>query len=177
MQRGNMLSSIDIAVAVVLAEHPGAKFEQLSEDLGISVSKAFGAVGRLTKAGLMLPQGRRVDRLALLEFLEHGMRYVFPAEPGHMKRGVPTAHSGPILSREIDGGDEIYVWPAPNGTARGRAISPLVPKASELPVRSPSAYEALSLVDALRVGRARERERASHALRQRFNLATTKLAL
>ena len=172
-----MLSSIDIAVCVIIAEHPGAKFEWLSQELGVSVSKAFGAVGRLTKAGLMLPQGRRVDRLALLEFLEHGMRYVFPAEPGQIKRGVPTAHSGPILSREIDDGGEVYVWPAPNGSARGREILPLVPKASELPTRSPNAYEALSLVDALRVGRARERKLASRALRQRFNVNTTELAL
>lgn len=172
-----MLSPIDIAVAVVLAENPGAKFEQLSEILGVSVSKAFDAVKRLTKAGLMLPQGRRVDRLALLEFLEHGMRYVFPAEPGRMKMGVPTAHSGPILSLEIDSGGEVYVWPSPNGPARGREIAPLVPKASELPVRSHQTYEALSLVDALRVGRARERKLASLALRRRFNMSTTKFAL
>lgn len=171
-----MLSPIDIAVAVVLAEHPGSKFEQLSGMLGISVSKAFDAVKRLAKAGLMLPEGRRVDRLALLEFLEHGMRYVFPAEPGQMRLGVPTAHSGPILSREIDNGGEVYVWPSPHGSVRGREIEPLVPKASELPLRSPQAYEALSLVDALRVGRARERKLASHSLRQRFNVNVPGLA-
>jgi hypothetical protein len=172
-----MLSPIDIAVAVVLAEHPESKFEQLAFVLGISVSKAFGAVQRLANAGLMLPEGRRVDRLALLEFLEHGIRYVFPAKPGHLKMGVPTAHSGPILSREIDNGGEVYVWPSSNGSARGREIVPLVPKASELPLRDPQAYEALSLVDALRVGRARERTLASHALRQRFNVKAAGLAL
>src|ERR1017187_3233179 len=172
-----MLSPIDIAVAIVLAEHPGSKFEELSDILGLSVSKAFGAAERLMRAGLMLPEGRRIDRLALLEFLEHGLRYVFPAEPGHMKKGVPTAHSGPILAREIDSGGEAYVWPSPNGSARGREIVPLAPKASELPLRSPQAYEALSLVDALRVGRARERKLASQALRKRFNLGAAGLAL
>ena len=166
-----MLSSIDIAVAVVIAIQPGAKYDRLSEILGISVSTAFAAVQRLMRAGLMLPEGRRVNRLALLEFLEHGLQYVFPAEPGSLKKGVPTAHSGPALAGEVDGGDEAYVWPSPHGSVRGREISPLVPKASELPERSPEAYEALSLVDALRVGRARERNLAGLALRKLFNMA------
>jgi DNA-binding Lrp family transcriptional regulator len=172
-----MLSSIDIAVSVVLAERPRAKFEDISDILGISVSKAFGAVERLMQAGLMVPEGRRVDRLALLEFLEHGIRYVFPAEPGHMKKGVPTAHSSPILAREIDSDGDAYVWPSPNGSVRGREIEPLVPKASELPQRSPQTYEALSLVDALRVGRARERKLAGDALRKRFHVGAAGLAL
>jgi len=31
-----------------------------------------------------------------MEFLEHGVRYVFPAEPGSLTRGVPTAHAHPL---------------------------------------------------------------------------------
>lgn len=164
-----MLSPIAIAVAAVLAEKPGSTYQDLSDILGISDSTAFGAVKNLEKAGFMLPEGRRVNRLAFMEFLEHGLRYVFPAEPGNLRQGVPTAHSGPILAEQIDS-EEPYVWPSPNGSVRGRAIEPLVPKASELPQRSPAAYEMLSLVDALRVGRARERNLASKALRQKLNL-------
>ena len=118
-----------------------------------------------------------MNRLALLEFLEHGLRYVFPARPGNVKRGVPTAHSGPILSAEIDRDGGAYVWASPNGTVRGREIEPLVPRASELPERSPRTYEALSLVDALRVGRARERELAGRALRERFKAGPAHLVL
>src|SRR5688572_19663240 len=131
----NSLSSSDIAVAVILAQHPDATFEELSNRLGLSVSKAFNAVKRLGASGLLLPEGRRVNRLALLEFLEHGLRYVFPAEPGKLKLGVPTAHSGPVLAKEIEAGGEVYVWPTPTGSVRGREIKPLVPRASELPER------------------------------------------
>jgi hypothetical protein len=170
-----MLSPIDIAVAIVIAENNALKFEEMAQMLGISLSKAFGAVQKLAKSGFMLPGSRRVDRLALLEFLEHGIRYVFPAEPGRLKTGVPTAHSGPVLGPEVDDGGEVYVWPSPNGSARGREIVPLVPKASELPSRSPRTYEALSLVDALRVGRARDRKLAVNALRRRFHVNATAL--
>ena len=170
-----MLSPIDIAVAVMIAESQGSKFEEIAHVLGISLSKAFGGVQQLAKSGFMLPGSRRVDRLALLEFLEHGLRYVFPAAPGRLRTGVPTAHSGPILSADIDDGGEVYVWPSPNGSARGREIAPLVPKASELPLRAPKMYEALSLVDALRVGRARDRKLAVNALRRRFHVNVTAL--
>lgn len=165
-----MRSPIDVAVALVLVEHPGMKFDDIAQLLGISVSKAFDAVQRLADVGIVLPEGRRVNRLALLEFLEHGLQYSFPAKPGNVRRGVPTAHAAPPLANEFDAGDEVYVWPSPDGPARGRAIAPLVPKANELPARAPRLYETLSLVDALRVGRVRERSAALDHLRARFGV-------
>jgi hypothetical protein len=53
---------------------------------------------------------------------------------------------------------------------QGRAITPLIPKAAELAQRAPDTYAALSLVDAVRLGRARERRLAIEALRARFNV-------
>ena len=172
-----MRSPIDIAVAVSLAEHPGMKFEPIAQLLGISVSKAHDSVQRLTDVGLLLPEGRRVNRLAFLEFLEHGLQYVFPAKLGPVRRGVPTASAGPVLANEFDDDGESYVWPSPDGPARGRAIEPLVPKARELPQRAPRTYEMLSLIDALRVGRAREREMAIGELRRRLGIKQLTLAL
>ncbi len=170
-----MRSAIDVAVAIVLAEHPGLKFEPLAKTLGISASKAFDSVKRLTEVGIVLPAGRRINRLALLEFLEHGIQYVFPASPGVFRQGVPTGRSGPVLVDALDAGDESVVWPCAGGPVRGRAIEPLVPKAAELPQRSPETYVALSLIDALRIGGARERALALHALRQRLGMPGTAL--
>ena len=167
-----MRSPIDVAVAVVLAEHPGMKFESLAQTLGISASKAFDSVKRLTAVGVALPDGRRINRLALFEFLEHGIQYVFPATPGVFRQGIPTGRSGPVLADALDAGDEPLVWPCAGGPVRGRAIVPLVPKASDLPQRSPNTYVALSLVDAVRTGGARERHLALQALRQRFGAPT-----
>lgn len=172
-----MRSPIDVAVAIVLVEHPGMKFDAIAQLLGISVSKAFDAVKRLAEVGLVLPEGRRVNRLALLEFLEHGLQYTFPAKLGNVRRGVPTAHAAPPLSAEFDAGDEIHVWPSADGQARGRAIEPLVPKASELPRRAPHLYETLALVDALRVGRVRERSAALDELRGRFGISMKAMTL
>ena len=157
------LHPLDVAVAVRLAQTPEATFEALSRDLLISTSTVHGAVKRLEGAQLVVPGSRTINRLALREFLEHGVRYAFPARPAAQVQGVPTAHAGPPLAAQIVSTDPT-VWPAARGPMRGAAVTPLLKRAVELPEHCPDLYEALTLVDALRVGRARERELASEAL-------------
>jgi hypothetical protein len=111
---------------------------------------------------------RNVNRESLLEFLEHGVKYVFPQRPGAIARGVPTAHSAPPLSTMVQSGETIYVWPDVGGMVRGETIEPLyptVPKAARIDERF---YEMVALVDALRIGRPREVKLASAELRKRI---------
>jgi len=164
------LKPVDLVVGLRLAEAPGAKYEQLSADLGISASAAHASVRRLQGAGLLRPSSRVVNRLALGEFLEHGVRYAFPARPGAEVRGVPTAHAAPPLADHIVA-EDVLVWPSISGQSKGRAIAPLYPRAVELPRRCPSVYQSLALVDALRVGRVRERRLALEAIRDKLAAA------
>ena len=62
--------------------------------------------------------------------------------------------------------DEPLVWPDESGDAVGKAITPLVPKASALRHQWPTVYAMLADVDAIRVGRARERELGVAALKR-----------
>jgi DNA-binding Lrp family transcriptional regulator len=166
------LRPLDIPVALRLVEEPGSTYQQIHEDLGISASTAHGAVERLTRAGLVHPHQRKVNRSALLEFLEHGIQYAFPADVSERRvRGVPTAHAAPVFGGEIVG-EDVYVWPHPNGPAMGDAMEPLYDQATSLPTRCASVYDMLALVDALRVGRARERRIATQKLRERIRPRT-----
>jgi hypothetical protein len=170
MPNSSPLKPLDIAVALRLTQVPDATFEALGRDLLMSTSTAHQAVKRLEAAQLVVPGTRRVNRLALREFLDHGVRYAFPAAPGAQVQGVPTAHAGPPLAARIVAADPV-VWRAADGPVRGAAVSPLLTRAAELPEHCPELYEALTLVDALRVGRARERELASAALAERLRPA------
>lgn len=159
----------DVAVAAHLLQVPAATYSVLADNLGISSSTAHEAVRRLVSSGLVRVDGsaRRVNRNAFLEFLEHGVRYVFPGSIGPRTRGVPTAHSGPALALDIVL-DEPVVWPDPSGKAIGASITPLVPKAAQLAGRFPETYEFLTAIDALRIGRARERSLAMNYIRGRL---------
>ena len=110
-----------------------------------------------------------VMKAALLEFLVHGIKYVFPARPGLLLRGMPTAHSAPPLAgRIISSEDDIYVWPYDNGTVRGQAIFPLYDKVPQAAEKDKALYELLALVDAIRAGQARERTIAASELEKRL---------
>jgi hypothetical protein len=161
------LHPFDIPVALRLAECPGRTFLGLKDDLGISVSTAHASVERLRSAGLVYRDARRVNHVALLEFLEHGVRYAFPPQFGAVQRGIPTAYAGPDLAKELVSSQPV-VWPDANGVVRGPSLTPLFPQAHKLPTRCPSVYRMLTLVDAIRIGRVRERRLAMQHLRTYF---------
>ena len=116
----------DLAVALQLAYQPEERYERLAYVLGLSLSATHRAVQRLRQAGLLLPDGRKVNRRALLEFLCHGARYAFPAVRGPEVRGVPTAWSVPELMPQLSSSSSSasVVWPDPHGKVRRESITP-----------------------------------------------------
>lgn len=139
----------------------------LADSLGMSQSEVSEAVSRCKYAGLLDVAGKIVMKQGFLQFLQYGLRYVFPQRPGALVKGVPTAHSGPPLNSQIVS-NEKYVWPSARGTVRGQAIVPLYPSVVKAIENDNKLYELLALVDALRVGRAREKNIATKELEDRF---------
>ena len=158
------LNPQDLVVALKLTLHPGMTFRKLAESLGLSPSAVHRSVTRAKAAGLLLAD-RQPTRYALLEFVLHGARYAFPAVRGRMTRGMPTAYAAPPLSELIQpGGDPIPVWPDPEGGVRGELFQPLYRFAPAAARADSKLYECLGLFDALRGGRARERNLAKEHL-------------
>jgi hypothetical protein len=102
----------------------------------------------------------RVHTRNLAEFAVHGAKYAFPAERLSVSVGVPTSHSAPAFAGVFAPGSDDWVWPHPNGTARGQGLKPLHPGVPFAAMQDAKLYEMLALFDALRVGRARERNMA-----------------
>lgn len=158
-----MLRPHDVCVALQLVLSPEANFRSLASNVGLSLGETHNATKRLQVAQLVLPHRRAANRPKLLQFIVAGVPYAFPGELGPETLGVPTAHSGPALRDEILAEDTV-VWPSASGTERGAALAPLCPRAAELPEKNPKLYRWLTAIDALRVGRARERKLAREIL-------------
>jgi hypothetical protein len=141
---------------------------QLAEALNISQAEISNSLARSRYAGLLDESGKQVRKQALMEFLQYGILYAFPAKPGPILRGVPTAHSGPPLNTLIEPNGEGYVWPSATGQSRGQAISPLYRNVVKAVKGDPQLHELLSLVDAVRVGRVREKQLAIEELKKRL---------
>jgi hypothetical protein len=165
----------DIVVVLVIALRPEEtwSFPAIARAAGLSLSEAHAAVKRATHARLLIRSAGDAPivavRESLLEFLVHGVKYAFPPERGARTRGIPTAHSAPVLAEHIAAlEDAKLVWPYSRGSARGESLAPLYKTVPDVALHNPRLYDALSLVDAIRAGNARERELAARLLQKQL---------
>lgn len=159
----------DVVILLKIIANKEQKWFQrpLAEELYLSQSEISESISRSKYAGLLAYSIKKVNRDALMEFLQYGLSYVFPQHPGTIVRGIVTAHSAPPLNKLISS-SELYVWPSAKGNVRGQCIMPLYPTVIEAAKRDSKLYELLALVDALRVGKAREKKLAIKELRNRI---------
>jgi hypothetical protein len=167
-----MLRPVEIPVLLKLTL-PGTSamsFHQLAADLQLSSSEVHASLQRARLSGLLAHEAaKNVNRSGLLEFLEHGLRYAFPAERGDLTRGLPTAYAAePLKSALQSSTDPPPVWPYVEGKVRGYSFAPLYKHAPAAALKDEKLYELLTLVDALRDGRVRERKLAMDELRRRI---------
>lgn len=163
----------DLAAALAVCVCPDAtwSFQSLSDWMGVGRSYLFYALERAAASGLYRAEARAVNRLGLMEFIEHGARWSFYAQLGGRVRGVPTAHSGPVLAAQLASeAAGAVVWPAAAGAVVGQGLDPLYPQAASTVERAPELYTALTLVDAVRLGRRRDSELAVRELRARLEV-------
>jgi hypothetical protein len=164
----------DIALLLKLAigDEPPPQSKNLAASLSISPSEVSKALRRCADAGLLYLSGteKRVNRSALMEFLAHGLKYVFPPARGSMARGVPTSVAAePLKSRLLEDSEPPTVWPYAEGKVRGISLAPLYKGAPKAALRDPKFYCVLALCDAIRIGRTRERNLAIELLEKEIN--------
>ncbi|MGB5298168.1 MAG: nucleotidyltransferase domain-containing protein [Thiogranum sp.] len=146
-------------------------FSTLAYELGMSPSEVHGAARRALAARLAIKKDSRIEPNLrnLEEFLLHGIQYVFVPERGGLIRGMPTSYAAePLMSRFVADNELPPVWPDPEGAVRGESFSPLYKSVPVAAKRDLKLYPLLVLVDAIRGGRARERDMAKKVLKKRL---------
>lgn len=162
-----MLRPLDIATLLHLRLHPADTYGAMAARLGVSTSTAHGSVARLLTSRLAYTSAHAMAIMAdgpAIDFLVFGAPYAFAPETVPQARGIVTGLKA-LPGEAIPGSALELVWPSRLGDARGIGVTPLVPAAPDLPDRDPRLYRLLALVDALRLGDARERTLAHELLR------------
>lgn len=159
----------DIIIAVKLLLLNGEKitFAELGKSLQISASETHGAINRLKESFIYDSFTEMIRKNALEEFLIHGIQYVFPVSPDKPSRGILTGYSSPFMKDDFTTGknDDVYVWAYSGGKDRGISINPLYRTAPDICLKDMSLYHWLSVIDMLRMNRARERDVAIEHLK------------
>lgn len=173
-----MLKPQDIVVLVkLLAQTDCLNWPQhrLAAHLCLSVSAINASLMRLSKSGLIhlgLNENKYQPVMAAdLEVLVCGVKYFFPAEVGALTLGIATSYAAPIFEKKIMlGEDPIPVWPTEEGDQRGIGLKPLYHCIPNSLLRYPDQnfYDLLALVDAVRQGRAREKNIAINLLKEKL---------
>lgn len=165
------LQPLDVLVALKLATRPlRQSIRALAGALGVPKSSIGVSVGRLKAWRVAsFEDGQwRINRVRFHDLIEHGIRWLAPAEVGRWVLGLPTAHAARVLASKLPGDSDPLVIPLDEGPVRGRAVSPLHPAARLAASKDPKLRDLLALVDAIRIGTAREREVAASELRARI---------
>ena len=159
-KKSNGIRPQDIVIILKKMTTPGRTMlnKDIAASLGISPAEISYAMERCRVAQLVDTTKSKINTLALKEFLVFGLKYVFPAVPGRVMRGVPTAVSASPIKEHIAQGNDVFVWPYKNGTMRGQSVNPLYPTVPEAVANDEELYRLLVIVDTLRMGRMRERE-------------------
>ncbi|HEU5281246.1 MAG TPA: hypothetical protein VFU82_04645 [Gammaproteobacteria bacterium] len=164
-----------VVLAKLLAQAGNKRWSQysLASELCLSPSQVNSAFKRLVMAGLITPYHSPNKPQPIIqaceEFFIHALKYIFPAKLGEIARGIPTSYSGPSLSNQIvPGNDPVPVWPYGEGKERGVTLKPLYSSVPESVTKHPDPvfYDLLTLIDAIRSGRAREKQLAVQKLSQ-----------
>jgi len=159
----------DLVVLLKLLILEGEAWNQISlaKSLFLSQSEISASLKRSVYARLLQNKGKEVAKQPFMDLLQYGAPFMFPQQPGVVVRGIPTAHSAEPLVNLISS-TENYVWPYVKGNIRGHSILPLYPSVVLAVEQDPPLYECLALIDAIRVGRARERNLALELLRTKI---------
>lgn len=145
-------------------------YAMLASALKMSASEVHAGIKRAEAAKLYNPHTKKPTTKALEEFLIHGVKYAYPPEKGGQTRGVVTSYAAFPLNRLIQPGNEPPpVWPYAQGTEFGYEFTPLFKSVPEASQEDPKLYALLTLVDAIRDGRAREKAIAIAELKKRLH--------
>ena len=169
MKKHNGMRPQDVVILLKIASRKLLPWQMkdLAIELMISSSEVSESINRSVQAGLISADKKTLMKSALLEFLNHGLKYVYPQHPGSIVRGVATAHSAQPLKKLIQSKDN-YVWSCPEGNVRGQSIQPLHPSVPAACMKDKELYELLALTDALRIGKKREQEIALKELEKKL---------
>lgn len=172
-----------VVLAKLIARYGDGNWSQnsIAFELCLSPSQINSAFKRLVTAGLITPYHPPYKPEPIFqacdEFFTHGLKYVFPAKLGEMARGIATSYSAPCLKKHIvAGSDPLPVWPYGEGEERGVSLKPLYPSVPDSIKKHPDPlfYDLLTLLDAIRSGRAREKQIAAEKLSELLTLKMKK---
>lgn len=158
-----------ILLKLIIIDSENWSYSSLAKELYMSPSEVHAGIRRATQARLYSQPEQRPIFSNLEEFIIHGIKYSFPVNLGTKTRGIVTSYGASTFKNMLVQHDDLPpVWPFSKGNTQGISFSPLYKSVPQAATEDKKLYELLTIVDALREGRVRERDIASKELQSRI---------
>ena len=178
MQRANnrqwALKPQDLAILFKLVALGGQwlPYQEMAKQMYLSQFETHAAMQRLVACRLARTEedgNVRPIMQVLHPFVFYGAAYVYPAVRTQITIGFATAYGAVPMKEHVLFADEFPpVWPHAEGTVRGPGLLPLYENAPLAARDDVTLAQMMTLFDALRIGQAREREKAGELLAARL---------
>ena len=105
--------------------------KEIADSIMISQAEISHALKTLDNVGLINLEMKKVNKLAVAEFIEHAVKFFFPIEKKGIGRGLAIGPSYSYFKNKVQSEDYNYVWPDSEGNTKGVIVVPLLPNLSQ----------------------------------------------
>lgn len=168
MRKNRVLKQQDIIILGKLAtdsEWPTQK--EIADSIGLSQAEVSHALKTLDSIGLINLEQKKLNKIAIAEFIEHAIKYFYPIEKKGMGRGIRVGPSYSYFKSKVQSEEYNYVWPDSEGDTKGVIVVPLLPHLSQSVKDNDKFLLFLNIVEIFRgLGGVRHIQVAQKALKE-----------
>lgn len=143
--------------------------KEIGDSLKLSQAEVSHALKTLGHVGLINLTTKKINKLAITEFITHALKYLYPIEKKGTGRGILIGPSSSTFKGKVQSDEYNYIWPDSNGDSKGIVVTPLLPELSSSVMENEILYKFLNVVEIFRgLGGVRHIQEAQKILKDIF---------
>ena len=151
MRQNRVIKPQDIVIlGKLISEKLWPSQKEIADSLNLSQAEISHALNTLDHIGLINLSNKKINKLAITEFVTHALKYLYPIEKKGTGRGILIGPSSSIFKEKVRSDDYNYIWPNSNGDSKGIIVTPLLPELSSTVLSNEIMCQFLNVVEIFR---------------------------
>lgn len=168
MRQNRQIKPQDVVILGKLISDKDCRSQkEIADSLGLSQAEISHALKTLAHVGLINLATKKVNKLAVTEFITHALKFLFPIEKKGTGRGISIGPSSSIFKGKVQSDDYNYIWPDPDGDSKGVVITPLLSNLPKSAIGNETLFTYLNVIEIFRgLGGVRHLQEAQKILKE-----------
>lgn len=151
MRQNRVIKPQDVVIlGKLISEKVWPSQKEIGDSLKLSQAEISHALKTLDQIGLINLTTKKINKLAVTEFITHALKFLYPIEKKGTGRGILIGPSSSTFKGKVQSDEYNYIWPDPNGDSKGIVVTPLLPELSNSVKENDILYTFLNVVEIFR---------------------------